>query len=370
MPIALPNLDDRSYSELVEEARALIPKHAPEWTNHNPSDPGITLIELFAYLTEMLIYRLNQVGDANIYTFLKLLNGPKWEPSKEKSLREEVRDTVLKLRQPQRAVSCQDFEELAIEAGSAASLLKSQRTEDSWEEVASALSGFEESPPPPLPLVSPSLEVRRARCVPERNLELEDNRLRYAAAPGHMSVIIVPGGDESHSTPRPTRELRREVRKYLEKRRLVTTRVHVVGPRYLKIGVRFTIWLTPDALDLPIESVNDSRMSERTVRSLAERSLKKFLHPLKGGPDKEGWPFGRNVYVSELYELLDVLPTVNYVNNIDPETSQPFEELSVDEPNRDRLRRNSRGELIAVELYGDELVDPEVRLTIMYSGKE
>ena len=60
MPLPLPNLDDRSYTDLVEEARRLIPTYAPEWTNHNPSDPGIMLIELFAYLTEMLIYRLNR----------------------------------------------------------------------------------------------------------------------------------------------------------------------------------------------------------------------------------------------------------------------------------------------------------------------
>ena len=75
MPLQLPNLDDRRYADLVEEARALIPTYTPEWTNHNPSDPGITLIELFAFLSEMLLYRLNRVTAANILSFLKLLNG-------------------------------------------------------------------------------------------------------------------------------------------------------------------------------------------------------------------------------------------------------------------------------------------------------
>ena len=56
MPIQLPNLDNRQFTDLMEEALALIPTYAPEWTNHNPADPGITLLELFAYLTEMLIY--------------------------------------------------------------------------------------------------------------------------------------------------------------------------------------------------------------------------------------------------------------------------------------------------------------------------
>ena len=46
--MSLPQLDDRSYDDLIAEARALIPAFAPEWTDHNPSDPGIALLELFA----------------------------------------------------------------------------------------------------------------------------------------------------------------------------------------------------------------------------------------------------------------------------------------------------------------------------------
>ncbi|MCX5357759.1 putative baseplate assembly protein [Streptomyces sp. NBC_00124] len=68
-----PNLDDRTWQDLVEQMRALIPKYAPAWTDHNPSDPGITLIELFAWLTEGVIYRLNQVPDKNYLAFLNLL---------------------------------------------------------------------------------------------------------------------------------------------------------------------------------------------------------------------------------------------------------------------------------------------------------
>jgi hypothetical protein len=58
--------------------RTVSPNYAPEWTNYNPSDPGITLIEMFAYLTEMLLYRQNRITDDNLRTFLRLLNGPDW----------------------------------------------------------------------------------------------------------------------------------------------------------------------------------------------------------------------------------------------------------------------------------------------------
>lgn len=113
MPLQLPNLDDRTYEDLVEEALSLIPTYDPEWTNHNPSDPGIALVELFAYLSEILIYRLNRVTDDNLRTFLKLLNGPDWTPTQD--LREETRLAVLRLRTRDRAVTAEDYERLSTE---------------------------------------------------------------------------------------------------------------------------------------------------------------------------------------------------------------------------------------------------------------
>jgi hypothetical protein len=68
-----PNLDDKTFSQLVEEAIKLIPKYAPEWTDHNASDPGITLVELFAWLTEIMLYRINLVTDEHRLKYLKLL---------------------------------------------------------------------------------------------------------------------------------------------------------------------------------------------------------------------------------------------------------------------------------------------------------
>ena len=73
MSLPVPNLDDRSWKQIVDEAVRLIPRYTPEWTNHNPSDPGVTLIELYAWMTEMMIYRLNKVPEKNYLTFLDLI---------------------------------------------------------------------------------------------------------------------------------------------------------------------------------------------------------------------------------------------------------------------------------------------------------
>ena len=68
MPIPPPKLDDRKYDDIVREARALIPQYCPEWTNLGDADPGITLVQLFAWMTEMIIYRLNRVPTRPTYT--------------------------------------------------------------------------------------------------------------------------------------------------------------------------------------------------------------------------------------------------------------------------------------------------------------
>ncbi len=72
MPLPLPNLDTRTWADLVEEARALIPRYAAPWTDHNAHDPGVTLIELLAWLVEQQIYRVNRVPAAHRRKFLSL----------------------------------------------------------------------------------------------------------------------------------------------------------------------------------------------------------------------------------------------------------------------------------------------------------
>lgn len=73
MPITLPVLDDRNYEEILEEAVRRIPVYTPEWTNFE-SDPGLTIVQLFAFLTENLLYRANRIPERNRLKFLQLLN--------------------------------------------------------------------------------------------------------------------------------------------------------------------------------------------------------------------------------------------------------------------------------------------------------
>ena len=73
MPLPTPNLDDRRFQELVDHGKRLVQQKCPEWSDHNVSDPGVTMIEIFAWMTDQLIYRLNQVPDRLFLKFLDLL---------------------------------------------------------------------------------------------------------------------------------------------------------------------------------------------------------------------------------------------------------------------------------------------------------
>jgi len=269
MPIPLPDLDDRSYADLTAQAMALIPSLDPAWTNYNPSDPGITLVELFAWLTEMLLYQVNQVPAANTQTFLKLLNGPDWVQPADMSLDVTTRQTILGLRDRYRAVTAADYEWLALNA---------------WPQstAAAALPG--------------GGQIARVHCIPRRNLAATDPVQRGAEAPAHLSVVVVPAAGQPVG-------LYDALWQFFDGRRTLATRHHVVGPGYLPVEISANLALRDDAP--PQQALADAR-----------QALVAYFDPLTGGASQQGWPFGRAVYVSEASAVLERVPLVHYVEDV------------------------------------------------------
>jgi hypothetical protein len=260
-----PTLDDLRHADLMQEARALLPTLAPSWTDHNPSDPGIMLVELFAWLTELVLYRLDQVPERSTWAFLRLLNAQGWKPSPQEDLQEAIRSTLHALRTPYRAVTCQDFEQLAWR----------------WREEAEGRASA----------------IRRVRCVAERDLETSSQDV---ATPGHLSVIVVPEAEGLALPGAPSPAVVEALRELFGPRRLLTTRCHVVGPQYVPITVRAALYLRPQAVPAK-------------VKAAASEAVRRYLHPLRGGPEGSGWPFGRSVHVSDLMTLLHDVPGVDFV---------------------------------------------------------
>jgi hypothetical protein len=256
-----PVLDDRSYADLVQEAESLIRTYSPEWTNRNSSDPGITLVELFAWLAEMLIFRADQVTDRHIVAFLRLLNGPDWQPSGDRPLEEDARSTLRELRSRYRAVTAEDYEALAREA---------------------------------------SVDIARAHCVPRRYLGAGTEVERTADRPGWVSIVLVPREGVADAEGDALRDA---VAAYLQPRRLIGTRYAVVEP----------VW-APVAAEIVVVRRDD--VADADVRARVVTALEGFLDPRTGGTSGAGWPFGRDVYLSELYAVLERVDGVDHVPDL------------------------------------------------------
>lgn len=177
-----------------------------------------------------------------------------------------------------------------------------------------------------------AFEVSRAKCVPlydlveiynqftsNPDLTFKDEFKAEFGRPGTLSLILIPQSDVPN--PSPTLQLIDRVRDYLDRRRLPTTRLVVVGPYYIPVDVEVEIALTS------LERAN-------AVKSQVLQKLEQFLHPLTGGVDKTGWNFGRHPYPSDFYALLEAIPGVDHVRqlqvsqlplaNIQPQDNAPF----------------------------------------------
>jgi hypothetical protein len=139
----------------------------------------------------------------------------------------------------------------------------------------------------------PGARVRRARAWAGIDPDHPGHH-----APGTVTVVVIPALPADR--PQPTDGLLRAVRAFLERRRLVGTRLRVVGPTYLEVVVRARVRARPGAA---ADQVRDGVLA----------ALRRFLHPLTGGPEGLGWPFGRDVYRSEVLQVIDGVAGVDHV---------------------------------------------------------
>ena len=133
-------------------------------------------------------------------------------------------------------------------------------------------------------LATPGVPIARAGAV--ANI---DPLLPCFPAVGVVMLIVIP--QCPRPAPMPSQALLDAVMRYIAPRRLVTSEIRVVPPRYRRIAVQATLHIACGA-------------EARRVEERALRRLDAWLDPLTGGPEGAGWPFGRAVYRSEVMALL------------------------------------------------------------------
>ncbi len=297
MPIPLQKLDDRSYEDIIAELRALIPAYSNgEWTDHNPSDPGITLLELAAWLADSVIYRLNRITPASEMRFLELLfpELPAHLPDKPKKLTREERYRKLRELSAARPEDARAYLEDAKE-----------RFREDWRTKYRAVTpaDFQE-------IVRQEIErqeimdelpkrkaLGRVMCLPGWNLRSQPPRQQVS----HVSVILVgPDGEE------PGDAVLGSVQKCLDERHLLGTRVHAVGPAFARVCVQAKVVATLRA---------DPSDVEATIRDDLTRNYSPVPPKLPTllQPAGDGWPLGRAVHLSEVYRVIEACEGVDYI---------------------------------------------------------
>jgi hypothetical protein len=325
----MPELDDRNYDDLVQEGLILLPVVAPGWTNHNPSDPGITLVELLAYITEMLVYRLGRISPASKLQFLKLLKGANWEGLAEESkarflalLASGKREDWESLagshsinfgREIDCAIAIAGVAELDAAIGYVTRDLMCNEcavTARDFEQIARKAALDHLGPECPVNIL----------CVPSVNLEADrvDGMKRAGRMDrkepdafghrAHISVIVAPIRELDEAS---AADLREKIKSDLCARSLLTTRVHVVAPLYLHVSIRATIAPKPGRSVQQIsDAVNESLQRRFSPQPGQETQARET------DDNRAHRPFGKPLHIAELIETIDETTGVDYVEHV------------------------------------------------------
>ena len=270
MTIPLPDLDTRTYEDIVDEMISSIPKYTDKWTDHNPSDPGITILEMLSWVAETTLYRINRIPDRSYFNFLRLVAGAcgvddvncmlkdpyvdrshrqilefikEIEEGDEKQIAEMKANALSFLSSRYRAVTEDDFESLAIEA-----------TDDAQNRIGGA-------------------KVKRAIVYKTQ---------------GREKVEIVVVSDTGYGYD----ELVPMVRDYLEPRKLIGTAIEVRRPVFTDVAIDIRLLCHHYAI------------AEKVEVDIRKRILKHLDH-FVGGDGGTGWPYRRPLTIYEIAQIVE-----------------------------------------------------------------
>lgn len=348
MPLPTPRLDDRTFDDLVEEALRRIPTVIPEWTDVNVSDPGVALIELFAHVAETIIARLNRLPEKAFVEFLNLVG---IEPIPATPAKATLRFTLVQAldypvtipagtevstitRVAEEPVVYATDADLTIPAGAlTGEVSATARVQGSAGRVGANALVVLRTPIPYVDSVTnpePSQggidaeTVEQAMARAPQAIKALD---RAAAKEDYETLALQASADvlrayalERYDPTYPGQEslghvtvaiLAREgepdvtlinlVRDYLDRRDYAGARVHVKGPQFVDVDVTVTIAVEPGYV-------------AASVASAVQQAIAAWLDPAT-------WPWGRDVYLSNLQAVIESVDGVDYVVALDAPTA-------------------------------------------------
>jgi hypothetical protein len=258
-----------NFDKLVREGLSLIPAYALDWTNHNPSDPGITLLELFAYISEILIYRALRVTPDAKFNFLRLLGAPG--------------NVVL--------------EELAGQPAHEIEAKIRARVEEMMRESIVTPSDFEALATTTVQRLHP--DPFRVKCLPGVDVRrmMQAGDLTAVEAPGDISVLVALKDAASHGG------LFRALQDELQQHCPLTSRAHVAEAVELHVRVGCRIAPEPG-------------MNLRQVIEAVDAALRRRFDPLTPDASSDASPFGRTLHLASVAGAIDRTDGVDFVEDV------------------------------------------------------
>ncbi len=350
MGLAIPNLDTKDFKIRMEEALAKLPAYADRWTDHNPSDPGITIIELLAWMADINSYRLNRVRDEHYLAFLKLLGTElKYSQNPNKILNKttiglgksngyskqrfrlrddiDIDSIVLKINDISWYKSDEMFsampddmvysiENRSILFGDGA-YGKIPEYEHKIEIECYIYSLEDESGSSHLESIDEAfMRIREENTLPCRAVTLKDYEYLALQTPNtdlarakatvdkennKVSIMVIPHSKKKE--PQPDQQTKKTVRRYLNQKRLLTTRINIIEKvNYVPVNVTLKIKTRH----------GDPIVLKESIHTL----LEEYFHPLYGGKEGRGWEFGEDIHISNIYMLLNEVKGIEKIDHV------------------------------------------------------
>ncbi len=286
MQIQFPDLATRTYKDILEEMISTIPKYSEDWTNYNPSDPGIMILETLAWIFDATFYRINRIPEESYINFLRLIAGAGGEEV-DKQLEILKKDPNSDRYQIEILEYLKEIEE---------SKKGGQINKNIIEMKAAALRFIKSK------YRAITEEDFRTLAIEatEKNNEKDPKVKRVEINKGHegkIDITIISDQLDKYD------ELKKKVKNYLEPRRLLCTKINVTEPDYSPVNIFIeVVCLLQTRQDMTADKIKEN--------------ILEFLDPLKGGHDKKGWVYGRALTVFELYHIIEETEGVDHARSV------------------------------------------------------
>lgn len=284
--LQLPDLALKTYKETVDEMIVSIPRYSDKWTNFNPTDPGITIIELLSWISETILYRINRIPDESYVNFLRMVAGASGAEYVEKLLNEMTSDPVSDRAQ----IKLLEFLK-EIEKGNKKSV------PDIKTEALKFLDSHYRA------VTKKDFQQLSIEATENEEVKVKRADVDVSMDTGRIEIIIVSDINYDIDMDAKYDEMISKVKNYLYPRRLVGTRIEVKKPEFTPLKMNIEIICLPHA-------------RAKTVEKKIKDAIITYLDPLKGGPDKHGWPYGRSLTVFEIDRIIEETDDVDKTKSV------------------------------------------------------